>query len=43
VPFDPEKIAQVAGLITESPDVMSEAYCSACGGWDKAQGGTGHR
>ena len=33
----------VAKLITEDPDVLHEDYCSACGGWDKAQGGSGHK
>lgn len=39
-PKDPKDIAK---LITEDPDILSEEYCNSCGGWDKKQGGTGHK
>jgi len=38
-----EDIFHIAGMIDEDPDVLSEDYCPACGGWDKEQGGVGHR
>lgn len=39
-PINPRDIAK---LITEDPDIVSEDYCDACGGWDKEQWGTGHK
>ena len=33
----------MAAWLTEDPDVMREAYCDACGGWDKEQQGGGHK
>lgn len=38
-----DKINNIARLITEDPDILPEEYCQACGGWDKKQGGIGHK
>ena len=38
--MEPKDIAE---YLSDDPDILNEAYCSACGGWDRAQMGTGHK